>query len=631
MFQIKQEGKVPLDRLCGKMAAWPQELSFWEDKYKNLYEVDVLRLRRLLDNTMVYQETEVALMDSIRYRYYNGIFDSVGKFFRVGKFLVPNLAKNMPNPVNSVPFVESMCMQDEYKYDSRHYGDYKEMTIADVQTFDMTNPRLVMREKINGTPFFLGTYGDKKILMGACMWAIVPDWFTVSMVELHCGDFYIIRPFAVPEFYVDAVRFLAHAWEPVRASNAAAYEEGVFFLKDGEEWRVKKNPTIEVDASKDNKSGRQGVWECMLVGKIDNYILKYLVPRPGKKPIEEDPINVLLRYVSMSVLEWPVLSEVEVITKVDGPFVGGFLSDGSTVVIDSGLRLEHGRLVPATRGHAVPLKAESVVLHGDIFNYRVGDKVEVRAYPDMLNKRTVTGVKLLLFDAMYTYLIKDDDKMLDMVGGKIEIAESSTAALVREIREETGWVCPIPAVRVALTIESTGDANFATVLYIAPVPEGFPMAKMRGVVGYNYDAKESVPWIDRLYEAVVRVCPDFSKIKKYFDSLEFPMRTVPKQIRGADTNVGAAYPPCKWDRYLDLGVGRHHFGAAVARGKDLVRSELVKVREFGESFRSNRVPRRKQEWGKNEWRCGKCEAGNRYCDARCWKCMTPHDLRHGGY
>jgi len=214
--------------------------------------------------------------------------------------------------------------------------------------------------------------------------------------------------------------------------------------------------------------------------------------------------DVLSFAVPLSALSLPVSMVPDLVHVTTGPYRGNFGVEEGRPWFDSGVRNIDGKIVPAKkkdRSDVVSLVQSDDVFHHNFPQGYVGSPHEEASY-----KQVITGAKLLLFDQEEnTYLIKDGDKLLDLVGGKVEDGESSIEALMREIREEIGALVVEPKL-VGLSSQLTKECDFHSFVYIAPLPltvvSALSQYHLVKFVGFDFPYEKSVPWLPRLITSI---------------------------------------------------------------------------------------------------------------------------------
>jgi len=218
----------------------------------------------------------------------------------------------------------------------------------------------------------------------------------------------------------------------------------------------------------------------------------------------------------MCGLELPI-SVNKIVMRVVGPYEGSYGKVGDQEWYDSGMRVVGGEYVVAPKASM----KEEVVLCNDVYNVTFPEGVVISPVCAPVFIPTVSGSKLLLFDKEGgTYLIKDEGKSLDMVGGKIEAGESSYDALIREVKEETGMTCFSPKFIGISPDVSSGRTHFYSYVYIAPVPDKVRLPPtFTRVVNFAYDYAKCVPWIPRLMGVIPKDVP----LSSYYCRLDLPV------------------------------------------------------------------------------------------------------------
>jgi len=490
--------------------------SEWETKYFTHYGVRHQTLRNILQGTMKamrYSEKRVLWTN---YRYFHGLFDSVGEsFFVIVDVKIPTLAK-LPAPYVvqkdgwsvQVPFRCSMAQQHEIAPANSRYSTCHDLTYHQLQTMQWDN--VSMREKLNGTPMFTVKHEGKKYLMGFGMAIEIPRTCPIKMIEWTPEGVHVLFPYALPTCNMSGIDFICHNWITVDAVSAQTYSHGVVFCVDGREYRSRVRPSLEVDASTVPGEGRIGTWE-ITTGPV------FLRPRPGRTLIAyKRALEQLSFAVPMCGLELPV-SVNKITMRVSGPYEGSYGKMGDQEWYDSGMRVIEGNYVAASR---ISTK-EEVTLFNDVYNITFPEGCIISPVCAPIYIPTVSGSKLLLFDNEGgTFLFKDKEKSLDMIGGKLESGESSHDALMREIKEETGFCCFAPRFIGISPDISDPRGHFYSYVYIAPVPDKVVLPDtFSRFEHFKYDYEKCVPWLPRL----VGIIPKDVPLSSYYCRLDPPL------------------------------------------------------------------------------------------------------------
>jgi len=144
-------------------------------------------------------------------------------------------------------------------------------------------------------------------------------------------------------------------------------------------------------------------------------------------------------------------------------------------------------------------------LADDVYTHRFKEGVIISPYAQSSYRGVTTGSKLLFFDSEdCTYLIKDEGKALDLVGGKVEEEESSLDCLMREVSEEIGPM-KYDARRVCISSQLTTQHDFHSVVYLSPIDKEVA-AQHPMLVRFSscdYDYAKAVPWLPRLIDSLL--------------------------------------------------------------------------------------------------------------------------------
>jgi len=488
----------------------------WEVKYFQQYGVRHQTLRAILQGTMRAMRYEERRVLWTNYRYYYGFFDSVGEtFFVIVDVKIPTLTKLPPPYIVQkdgwdvqVPFRCSLVQQHEVAPANARYSNCHDLTYLQLQTMRWED--VSMREKLNGTPMFSVKYAGKKYLMGFGMAIQIPKTCPIKMIEWTPEGVFVLFPYALPTCNLSGIDFVCHNWITVDAVAAQTYSHGVVFCVEGREYRSRVRPSLEVDVGTFPSEGRSGVWE-VASGPV------FLRPRPGRVPIKYERAKEQLTFaVPMCGLELPV-SVNRIVMRVAGPYEGSYGKCGDQEWYDSGIRVVDGQYVVASR---MSMK-EEVMLCNDVYNITFPEGIVISPVCAPVHVNVVSGAKVLLYDHDGgTYLIKDGDKSLDMIGGKIEVGESSFDALAREIQEETGLTGLQPRFVGVSPDISDKRVHFYSYVYIAPVLDHvrLPDCLFR-FQGYNYNYDKCMPWLPRL----IGILPQNVLLSSYYLRLDIPV------------------------------------------------------------------------------------------------------------
>jgi len=394
-----------------------------------------------------------------------------------------------------------------------------------LQTLDFTSADVFMREKLTGTPLFKIVSQSRTYLVGGPVAFMVSDDFPVEMGEWFEGDVHVLHPYGLAPLQIGKLDFVPHMWEAVCAPRLREYSEGAMVLFSGIEYRVKRTPTIEVNAEEDVKCvGRRGIWEVCLLDEDFHYLL----PRPGKAHFSCEKARHFLKSCALvNDLVFPEMSPITVQYVNEGPFNGNFGQRGPEAWFDSGWRLAESGVSTAKKGHDEALLPDSIYRVGDVYHHCRGVTEMISPHFCATMKPTVTGSKACIFDHTGSiYLFKDKDKSYDFVGGGIKPEEDSRQALIREIWEELGVnVHDVKCLGLSSMIEDGVD--YHTYVYLVPLTGVLVKVKnlLYELKSYDYGTLMCVPWIRRLLNAVSQKIPDTKKLLEYYMKMPSPKKS----------------------------------------------------------------------------------------------------------
>lgn len=268
-------------------------------------------------------------------------------------------------------------------------------------------------------------------------------------------------------------------------------------------------------------------------------------PRPGKPVVARDSyVSVLLGKMLFSDIPWGTEPRVTIKYIRTGPVQLAMTSTGNEISMDSGFRLTaSGGLEKVKRSIPLPLGTASAVAVGDLIqgNHQNGVFIHPCTFDTVAPVHV--GAKLLLFGPEgQTYLFKDKGKDLDLIGGRVESGETSYEALVREVKEESGYVGVAPR-RFGISVANTPQGQFYSVMYAAPLPDNFPREQLVAIRGYATEKLVLTPWTWRLLWAAFEWCPDPLLLPERYASLPEPreisiivlqgyLKVAPRMVKG---------------------------------------------------------------------------------------------------
>jgi len=421
--------------LFHKNFQFSEKFSSWELAYSERFGLCTSTYRVLLDQILSGSLVDEVTASWVRFRFFHGLFDSVSSFFVIGTVIVP-LFHALDPEVRGVPFRLSLCSQSEWPVHSPHYGSHKTLSFAKVHEIDLSRHDVLCREKLDGLPFFKVRSGPLTYLSSGTIAFEVPADFPVEMAEWTSSGFHVLKPYGLFPLVYGGLSFSPHNWQPLDSSIVEGSSEGIFLLVDGLEYRVKKSPTMEINAETDMHTGENhiGVWEVALC--IEG--LRYIRPRPGKPTLSfERVVQTLRASVSCDDLEFPVRVPVQVTSVNTGPFVASSGIGDRSIWFDCGWRINADGVITSALREVVPDPIDLIEKTTDVFHHVVGARVISAPVQMKTSKNWVSGAKVVLFDTHgFCYAYKEPGKKLDLVGGKIERGENSYDCICRESKEE---------------------------------------------------------------------------------------------------------------------------------------------------------------------------------------------------
>jgi ADP-ribose pyrophosphatase YjhB (NUDIX family) len=351
-----------------------------------------------------------------------------------------------------------------------------------------------VRPKINGEPFL---HRKKEHSLQGFKKFIVPKNFKPNLVEYYAGKFYVIEPII---------------------AKPLEYE-----LYDGAQKNVVKflpHPLLTITA--------------------------YLAQKETYCTHQYDGLMLMLKDGEVRTKWFPSLE-----TKIDGEMWEVCLEVSS---------LRHLRPRPGKKG--TDLAGVKSWLHTQISShtlvrfFEVGPKrTELFETDDLV---TVHGVKCLFFQEEKIYLIREPEKRLDLVGGRVEFGEDPMTALLREVEEETGLRMKAEDfVKLGITEEITDTKKWVSHVFVALAPkqlsrqkyiETFEISK-----SFIYFSKSSCghPWQAWLLRHLQFLDQHFASMME-LQSLAF-------LVLGGDKPAHVYVSDVVWERILERYSVRLHF------------------------------------------------------------------------
>jgi len=476
---------------------WVDKVSFWEE---GMDQYAMRNARYQFASEILQHGTSEEVMQVYFRRWENAEFSIVGRYY-VG---IDNIWVNIPSS-HSLP----MKIERDIASDEAREGrtDMSLMMLQQYQwgTTSDNHTMIGVRAKIPGTRFVkVG-----KRMIGDIEFD-VPEDFPVTLAERYGDKYYILRPHACPGFVFEGRKYERHPFVAPCEFVKERWHEGIMILTNQGEVRSKYLPTVD-----QNLAGE--VWECT----YQNGPAK-VRPRPGKTGQ-----NISL--IFNAVVPAPVMAKdssklQRVVEVVCDRFTTGKYAKGTTMYIDSGLRMD------LVKGYPVPIQQASFVqqVEEKVLNTIVGEVV-VRNPRDIRRqlhkgsyKPQVLGAKVLLMDStgQRCFLIKEQGKSVDMVGGKLEFGESPDQALLREIKEETGLDYTDDMI-VPLGYSDAEDdvAFYRSYLYVARGKNWGETCVVRPILSPESGDDKSVLWLPRLVRDMFRnrtvtMINDFINVKE---------------------------------------------------------------------------------------------------------------------
>lgn len=426
------------------------EVSPWERIYNNVFGVNTNTLRRILLGTMTARKFSQGQKQWYCHRWAEGLFDTVTEsWFVMVDVIIPTL-KQQQLFSEKYPTFLRVESSDGGEYD----GGRHDMTFLELKEyrFGLWENIVAMREKLNGSKFvkISPKNPNGKFVLRGFVDIEVPYNCPIVLCEYTEQGMMTLFPFLVPDHKLHGLSFNCHPFETLRQERLEQYKEGVILLirngKGFKEIRLKRQPTSEIDAEIAVAQGvfygkEKGIWEVVWDSEKKKY--RGIRPRPEK----------YVSPVGCRDLPWMgllIIPEVdfEVQCQVQGRYAGHHVR-GSKLILDSGYRqgsaggYSTSRIQHASEGLDVGAHwSYNITQREGIWKYDT--EVTTLMAPKKVNAtflpRVTTGAKLFPLTGEGLMLIQDGEKPWDAVGGKIQPGESLLECVIRETKEETGYV-----------------------------------------------------------------------------------------------------------------------------------------------------------------------------------------------
>lgn len=408
-----------------------QKIDTWEEAFPK----ELTRAARV-----AFLECDPTQYDCARWRA--GMFDSVTTHFVIGKIVVPNTF--VEGPPSEVSFAYTLRQQTEAKY------YHKRTQVLDWTNSDGFNPlkqAVAWREKLDGSPC-VTVNGEL-----SCCHLTSPVRHDYA-AELTSFGLYQLWPYG-KLLDMDFDHELHH-WQSFNQPYRSVKEGIIMLGNDGQEFRAKWNPTIEL---LDHHPQYPGVWEYELLPNG----LRAL--RPRTRPPAKNTAQIA-KAIYLEELVVDVCQALDIC----------YHDDQSIIVLD---KVYIPRFVQST----LPVRNEDVLTKPCAGGFVM--------YPSHANPigDSIVGSKCMIFDPSGTFfLFKDGDKKWDLIGGTVEPYENTYQTLNREIKEE----CPDLSLANYQWQGFTSSGHHHSAIYLmrkVSVPRGFAPFTLSML---------SVPWCNRL-------------------------------------------------------------------------------------------------------------------------------------
>jgi len=465
-----------------------RKTSEWEKIFSADTGANMAELRQILCMAGQARKFSQKKMEWLYHRWQRCLFDAIGpQFFLLTEVFVPV-------PLSPEKMEKWLKPEVEYR-DSRGCKDIMYVDLLTMTWGETGNTRL-MREKLNGV-HVERVKMHNKYLISMLGLAMEVDQFESETLEWTERGLFSLYPYGLPNYVVSGIPVVDHVWVGPNATDLALYEEGVILLYQGEERRMKRDPSVDIDID-------GYVWEVCRVSRDPDNVedvveeLSQIRPRFGKSPADPDLLDC---YPDMSVLRIPPHSTLVSYTHT-GPFLGKCRMERNSITIDSGFRVRGDRLCHVDHG-IWDVSNVTDVLNRGVISYYIKEGQRYSG-PTVAREPSYSGCKAIVFDEDRVYCVQDEGKPLDFVGGSVVYGETPMECVVREIFEETGNKV-LEAYFLYLGNSSIVDDGvlWNSYVYLVPFTAFQDKTKFISLKGSKI---EKQPWVSRILTYSQQIC-----------------------------------------------------------------------------------------------------------------------------
>lgn len=430
----------------------------WEKEY----EESTIRVMKLMLLEVIRTKADPQWY---RARWRSGLFDSVMTNITICDVSIPMLI-----PLDGeaeAPFVLTGKRQPECRPFSQYFHPL-DMRLAEATQFEWGMKGYVAwREKLSGTPIF------KQNHEMICCWFTMPVG-QVEAAELTSTGLHILYPYLQMDVEFGGLIYQHNPWRSPHLLNEQDVKEGIILMSHkGVEVRLKRQPTTEL---RDFESGCTGVWEY---AQNEDGSLSPVRERTGAPGYS----TFFYHAARFGDIVFPKKPRYEICYNTEGELSFPTLV-GSKVMLESGYREKSTAIVRR---------------FGDVAVYTSNNRqILIPAAEDipdfsmfLLPGQVITGSKAAVYDGRSIFVFKDKEKSWDLIGGNVEVGETSEQALRREIKEELGVSYDGKVDYLGISAEE----NYYTFVYL--VDSSVMMHKPESWTQWKPGLK-GVPWLLRL-------------------------------------------------------------------------------------------------------------------------------------